>query len=156
MVFRLAIFLISFLIIALPSSMPAAQTLEDINRARAQTRMAFKTLLQNEIPMGKVEAERFFAVYDDFIRDFSSVNDPLFEAVVEYGEQRQNPTDENPGQFVDTVLSVESDQIDLQRAYFARFATASSPDKALKAFFLLRKMKAELETAIFANLPQQD
>ncbi len=154
MVFRQAIFLATFLFIVLPSGMPAAQTLEDIDRAREQTRMAFKALLQDAIPMGEAEAERFFAVYDDFISDFSSANDPLFEAVIEFGEQGQNPTDEVSGRFVDTLLSVESDQIELQRAYFARFATASSPDKALKAFFLLRKMKAELEVAIFANFPR--
>ena len=154
MVFRLTIFLASFLFVATPSGMLAAQTLEDIDRAREQTRVAFKTLLEDAIPMEDAEAERFFAVYDDFMRDFSSANDPLFEAVVEFGAQGQKATDEISARLVDTLLSVESDQIDLQREYFARFSTASSPDSALMAFFLLRKMMAELESAIFSNFPQ--
>lgn len=128
-------------------------TRSTIEVTRAMIRSERQKIVAQALPLSQEEAEKFWPLYRDFSVELSKLNDRRAELISKYAELYPNVPENEAHDMLDTLLEIQSSELQLKQKYVPRFRKVLPEVKVTRYFQLENKLDAILRLELAQAIP---
>lgn len=124
-----------------------------IAQARADYAKDKRSIVQEAMSMTPNEAEQFWPLYEQYDAELTKANDERTRLAKTYVDSYYSMNNAQAESFAQRYFAWEERRTNLRKAYFDKFAAATSPATALKFFQLEHRLDVLVDLVIASQLP---
>jgi len=125
----------------------------DLDALRDAIRANRKALVAANLRLSDDEAGKFWAVYDRYQRETTTLGDRLEKVIQDYITSFGKVSDDKALKLVEDYLKVEADRVALRRSYMPEFAKTLPGRKVARFYQIENKMDAVIRYDLAATIP---
>jgi hypothetical protein len=110
-------------------------------------------IVQEAMQLNADESKPFWAVYKEYDKELSPINDELVTLAKQYSEKFGSIHNEDATSLTLKALDLQSRRVALKKKYFSKFSKATTPLTAAKFFQLENRLELLLNLKIASELP---
>jgi hypothetical protein len=126
---------------------------EDIVLLRKDLRAMKMQVIGQNMSMSDAEAQKFWPVYNHYVRDLSEVNDQKYALLKQYAEMWSTMSDEDAMIYVRHWLEVDGQAQALRLKYVPVVSQVLPGKKAATFFQLDRRLNMIIDLQLFSQIP---
>jgi hypothetical protein len=138
------------------SSRGAVVSPQDMELLRKDLRAKRKELIAANLKLTETEGERFWPVYDQYIKDLIAINDKKFALIKEYADNYGKMTSDESLLFIRQWLDVDIASTQLRQKYVPIVSKVLDGKKTATFFQLDRRIGMMLEIQVASQIPLVD
>ena len=138
------------------TSRGAAISTQDMELLRKDLRAKRKELVAANLKLTDAEGERFWPVYDQYIKELIAINDKKFRLIQDYATNYGKMTNDDALLFIRQWLDVDIASTQLRQKYVPMVAKVLDGKKAATFFQLDRRIGMMLELQVASQIPLVD
>jgi hypothetical protein len=135
------------------SSRGAAMGKQDIQMLRKDLRAKRRELTAANLKLTETEGERFWPVYDQYIKELIEINDKKFALIQDYAENYRTMTNDQALLFIRQWLDVDIASTQLRQKYVPIVAKVLDGKKTAAFFQLDRRIAMMIELQVASQIP---
>lgn len=114
-----------------------------------------KLLVTENMVLTDAEAPGFWLIYEDYQRDWTTVNQRLIRAISTYADayKKGSLTDKEAGLLINEFIAIEQYETDMLVTYAARLSGALPSSKVVRYLQIEHKVRAVIRFGIAENVP---
>jgi hypothetical protein len=126
---------------------------EDIALLRKDLRAMKMQVIGQNMSMSDTEAQKFWPIYNHYVRDLSEVNDQKYALLKQYAEMWSTMTDEDALIYVRHWLEADGQAQALRLKYVPTVSQVLPGRKAATFFQLDRRLNMIIDLQLFSQIP---
>jgi hypothetical protein len=126
---------------------------EDITLLRKDLRAMKMQVIGQNMSLSDTEAQKFWPVYNHYVRDLSEVNDQKYALLKQYAEMWSTMTDEDALIYVRHWLEADGEAQALRLKYVPVVSQVLPGKKAATFFQLDRRLNMIIDLQLFSQIP---
>ena len=138
------------------SSRGAAMSKQDMDLLRKDLRAKRRELTAANLKLTEAEGERFWPVYDQYIKELIAINDKKFAAIQEYADTYRTMTNDQALLFIRQWLDFDIATNQLRQKYVPIVAKVLDGRKTATFFQLDRRIAMMLDLQVTSQIPLVD
>jgi len=138
------------------SSRGAVISNQDIEMLRKDLRAKRKQLTADNLKLTDAEGERFWPVYDQYIKELIAINDKKFALIQDYADNYRTMTNDQALLFTRQWLDVDIAATQLRQKYVPIVAKVLDGRKAATFFQLDRRIAMMIDLQVSSQMPLVD
>ena len=138
------------------STRGAVVSAQDIELLRKDLRAKRKELIAANLKLTETEGQRFWPVYDQYIKELIGINDKKFALIREYAEDYGKMTNDDALVFMRQWLDVDIATTQLRQKYVPMVSKVLDGKIAATFFQLDRRIAMMLELQVSSQIPLVD
>jgi hypothetical protein len=138
------------------STRGATVSAQDMELLRRDLRAKRKELIAANLKLTETEGERFWPVYDRYIKELIAINDKKFALIKEYAETYGKMTNDDALVYMRQWLDVDIATTQLRQKYVPLVSKVLDGKKAATFFQLDRRIAMMLELQVSSQIPLVD
>ena len=141
------------LLLTLPLTAQGQKQTASTKEVRESLRASKKTLVTENMRLTESEAETFWPLYQEFQTELEAIGDRELKLIENYGRTHKVMTNDSAGMILNKYLDIQSDKIELQKKYVARFNKVIPMTKVLRYYQLENKFRLAVDSDITSKIP---
>ena len=126
---------------------------QDLDLLRKDLRAKRKELIAANLKLTETEAERFWPVYDQYIKELIAINDNKFALIQDYANNYQTMTSDQALLFIRQWLDFDIATNQLRQKYVPMVSKVLDGKKAATFFQLDRRIAMMMEIQVSSQMP---
>ena len=126
---------------------------QDLDLLRKDLRAKRKELIAANLKLTPTEAERFWPVYDQYIKELIAINDKKFALIQEYANSNQTMTNDQALLFIREWLDFDIATNQLRQKYVPMVSKVLDGKKTATFFQLDRRIAMMMEIQVSSQMP---
>lgn len=135
------------------SSRGATISKQDIDLLRRDLRAKRRELIATNLKLTEAEGERFWPVYDQYIKELIGINDKKFALIQDYANNYQTMTSDQALLFIRQWLDFDIATNQLRQKYVPMVSKVLDGKKAATFFQLDRRIAMMIELQVSSQMP---
>ena len=135
------------------SSRGSVISTQDVDLLRKDLRAKRKELTAANLKLTDAEGERFWPVYDQYIKELIAINDKKFALIQDYADNYRTMTNDQALLFTRQWLDVDIASTQLRQKYVPIVAKVLDGRKAATFFQLDRRIAMMIELQVASQMP---
>jgi hypothetical protein len=135
------------------SSRGATISKQDIDLLRRDLRAKRRELIATNLKLTETEGERFWPVYDQYIKELIAINDKKFALIQDYANNYQTMTSDQALLFIRQWLDFDIATNQLRQKYVPMVSKVLDGKKAATFFQLDRRIAMMIELQVSSQMP---
>lgn len=135
------------------SSRGAVMSRQDIELLRKDLRAKRRALTAANLKLTEAEGERFWPVYDQYIKELIAINDKKYALIQDYADNYRTMTNDQALLFIRQWLDVDIAANQLRQKYVPIVAKVLDGRKAATFFQLDRRIAMMIELQVASQMP---
>ena len=135
------------------SSRGAAMGKQDIQMLRKDLRAKRRELTAANLKLTEAEGERFWPVYDQYIKELIEINDKKFALIQDYADNYRTMTNDQALLFIRQWLDVDIASTQLRQKYVPIVSKVLDGKKTATFFQLDRRIAMMIELQVASQIP---
>lgn len=135
------------------SSRGAVMSAQDMQLLRKDLRAKRRELTATNLKLTEAEGERFWPVYDQYIKELTAINDKKFALIQEYAESYRTMTNDQALLFIRQWLDFDIATNQLRQKYVPMVAKVLDGRKTATFFQLDRRIAMMLDLQVTSQIP---
>ncbi len=138
------------------SSSGAMISTQDLELLRKDLRAKRKELIATNLKLTDAEGERFWPVYEQYIKELTAINDKKFALIQEYADDSGKMTNDQALVFTREWLDVDIASTELRQRYVPMVSKVLDGKKTATFFQLDRRIAMMMELQVASQIPLAD
>ena len=126
---------------------------QDLDLLRKDLRAKRRELTATNLKLTEAEGERFWPVYDQYIKELIAINDKKFALIQDYAENFRTMTNDQALLFIRQWLDVDIASTQLRQKYVPLVAKVLDGREAATFFQLDRRIAMMIELQVASQIP---
>jgi hypothetical protein len=126
---------------------------QDLDLLRKDLRAMRKQLIAQNLRLTEAEAEKFWPVYDQYIKELITINDRKFAVIQDYADNFGKMTNDQSLLFIRQWLDADIAQTQLRQKYVPIVSKVLDGKKTATFFQLDRRIAMMLELQVASQMP---
>jgi len=126
---------------------------QDLDLLRKDLRAMRKQLIAQNLRLTEAEAANFWPVYDQYIKELTTINDRKFAVIQDYADNFGKMTNDQSLLFIRQWLDADIAQTQLRQKYVPIVAKVLDGKKTATFFQLDRRIAMMLELQVASQIP---
>ena len=135
------------------SSHGAMISTQDLNLLRKDLRAKRRELIAANLKLTDAEGERFWPVYDQYVKELTAINDKKFALIQEYADNSGKLTNDQALLFTRRWLDVDIASTQLRQKYVPMVSKVLDGKKTATFFQLDRRIAMMMELQVASQIP---
>jgi hypothetical protein len=131
----------------------AADTTGNIEVVRSIAEAERKAIVADNMRMTTAEAEKFWAVYNEYREEARKVGDKRVKVIRDLANEFDTLDDARAEEMLREVLDFQADRVKLRKSYVRKFNKAIPPKKTVRFFQIDSKLDTVIDFALATEIP---
>jgi hypothetical protein len=126
---------------------------KDIDMLRKDIRVQKRHMIETNVPMTDVEAQKFWPVFDQYTADLVHINNDKYALIKSYTQSYETMTDAQADDWAGRVLKLDADVAALRQSYWPKFRNVLPAKKAALYEQVERRTQMVIDVQLAAQFP---
>lgn len=138
---------------ALAATAQQTKPADDAKTVRDELRAEKHRLVTENMQLTESEAAAFWPVYEAYQKEMDALGDRMNKLVENYGITHKVMTDDTAAKLLEELLNIQSDRVQVQKAYVPKFQKALPMTKVARFYQIENKFRAAVDYDITSQIP---